>query len=91
MEEKMKNKLSSILERVKEPQSGLSISEMGYVAGIKHEPITNKLIVVTDTRITPKACCMVFNLFGISRIENLLTDELKKEFPELEVKFVNKN
>jgi metal-sulfur cluster biosynthetic enzyme len=91
MEEAMKKKLANLLDRVKEPQSGLTLSQLGMVAGIKHEPITNKLIVVTDPLITSKACCMVFNIYEVGEIEDLISFELKKEFPDLDVEFVSQN
>jgi len=89
MDELMKKKLSDLLDRVKEPQSGLTISQLGMIEGIKHEPITNKLLVVTNPQITSKACCMVFNLFEVGEIEDLIAFELKKEFPNVEVEFTN--
>lgn len=91
MEESMKKKLAQILDRVKEPQSGLPLSQLGIVAGIKLEPITNRLIVVTDPSITSKVCCIVFNIYGVGEIEDLIASELKKEFPDLTVEFASKS
>jgi metal-sulfur cluster biosynthetic enzyme len=85
----MKKKLAELLDRVKEPQSGLTISQLGMVIGIRFEPITKKLIVVTNPQITSKACCMVFNIYELGKIEELITAELNKEFPELNVEFTS--
>ncbi len=91
MEESMKKKLAQILDRVKESQSGLTLSQLDIVAGIKHEPVTNRLIVVTDPSITSKVCCMVFDIYGVGEIEDLIASELKKEFPGFSVEFAGKS
>jgi len=89
MDELMKKKIGDLLDRVKEPQSGLTIRQLGMIVGIRHEQITNKLIVVTDPQLTSKACCMVFNIYEVGKIEDLIALELKKEFPNVEVEFVS--
>ncbi len=91
MEEQMRNKLANLLDKVKEPKSGLTLNQLGIIEGIKHEPVTNKLIVVTDPSLTFKACCMVFNIYELGELENMIASELVKEFPGVQVEFSVKN
>ena len=85
----MRNKLAEILDKVKEPENGMSISQMGLVAGIKHNNKTNEFSVYMYTLETAKACCMVFQLNAYAAIETLLKTEIEKEFPGNKVVFKN--
>jgi len=89
MTKAMRNKLAEILDRVKEPENGMSLSRMELVAGIKYNNKTNEFSVYMYTLETAKACCMVFQLNAYSTIETLLKEALEKEFPNSKVVFKN--
>jgi len=87
MTKEMKNKLAEILDRVKDPENGVSISQLGLVAGIKYYDKANEFSVYMYTLETAKACCMVFQLNAYGVIERLLKEEIEKEFPNQTVLF----
>jgi metal-sulfur cluster biosynthetic enzyme len=49
MENIIQNKIDSVLDRIKEPQSGLSLSQIGFVEKIRCNSEGKKLIVFTLT------------------------------------------
>ena len=89
MTKETRNKLAEILDRVKEQENGMSVSQMELVAGIKHNDKTNEFSVYMYTLKTAKACCAVFQLNAYAVIETLLKTEIEKEFPGNKVVFKN--
>lgn len=89
MDDEMRNKLGEILDEVVDPESGLPISELGLVAGIKYNTIAEKLLVFMNPITSIKAYSLVYNFFGYGKIEELIREALQKEFPYLTIVFVN--
>ncbi len=89
MNQEMKNKLSNILDEVKDPETGLPVSQLGLIEGIKHKADLNELLVYMNSLETAKACCMVSQFLGYAKIEELLKEALEKEFPNQTVVFQN--
>jgi len=89
MTEESKNKLAEILCNIKEPGTGMSLSKMNLVAGIKHNHMTNELEVFMETFETAKACFIVFQLNSYADIETRLKLAIEKEFPNNKVVFKN--
>ncbi len=89
MNKETKNKLSEILNSVKDPENGMSVTEMNLVAGIKLNETTNEFEVFMYAPETAKACCVVYQLNAYSTIEKLLKDKIEKEFPNNKVVFKN--
>jgi len=89
MDSMMKQKIDHVLERVKEPESGLSIAQLGLVAKLRYNPKRKKLYIFTSTiRHNRKQCCTVLQGLLLSGTLNSLTREFKKEFPDLDVELV---
>lgn len=84
-----KVRLSDILDRVKDPQNGVSISQMNLVAGIKQHEEANEFIVYFNAIASAKACCVIFQLSTFSTMETLLKVEIEKEFAGSKVLFAN--
>ena len=89
MTAEIKNKLAEILNRVKDPENGMSVSEMNLVAGIKLNEATNEFEVYMYTPETAKACCVVYQLNAYATVENLLKEGIETEFPNNTVVFKN--
>jgi len=89
MNEDTKKKLADILERVKDPEDGMSVRQMNLVAGIKQNPKTKDFEVYMYKLQPAKACCMVFQIGAYSTIEQLLKKEIENEFPDSHVVFRN--
>ena len=89
MQSAMKQKIDSVLERVKEPESGQSIAQLGLVDKLRYSPSRKKLYIFTSTiRQNRKQCCTVLQGLLISSTLNSLTAEFQKEFPDLAIEIV---
>jgi len=89
MTNEMKNKLAEILDRVKDPENGMALSQLNLIAGIKHREAEKKYEVYMFPVETAKACCVVYQLSAYAVLENLLKEEIEKEFPGNTVVFKN--
>lgn len=87
----VKAKFDAVLAEVKEPQSELSLSELGIVKKFSyHAP--EKTIVVHMNFGTPSyecPACYAVNEFVISGIERDLKASLENQFPGWTIRFVS--
>ena len=88
MEEKMKRRIDGVLERVKEPESGLSIAELGLVERLRYSEKHRKLVVFTNPINSPPGCCVIMAKLLQDTTGQRLTEEFQKEFPGLSIEFV---
>jgi len=88
MEEKMKRRIDGVLERVKEPESGLSIAELGLVERLRYSEKHRKLVVFTNPINSPPGCCVIMAKLLQDTTGKRLTEEFKKEFPDLSIEFI---
>jgi len=79
----MKKRLQSVLERVKEPETNLAISELGLVERFRYHPEQKKLSVFLNPLRPGKVCCSIIYSLLISSTHKDLINELQKEFPDL--------
>ena len=79
----MKKKLQSVLERVKDPETNLSISELGLVERFRYYPKKRKLSVFLNPVNPGKVCCSIISSLLLSSTLKDLMNELHKEFPDL--------
>ncbi len=85
----MTRKLDAVLDRAREPESGLSIAELGLVSRIRHHSETRKMSVFFFfIRPAPHCCTIMASLLLNTTLKNL-TEELQKEFPELSIEIVD--
>lgn len=85
----MVKKIDSILERVKEPESGLSISDLGFVERIRFSANKNRFYVFTKALHQTHGCCTLLSLVQQTDVLSDLRREFEKEFPENWVEIVN--
>jgi metal-sulfur cluster biosynthetic enzyme len=88
MDPEMIRKIDSVLERVKEPESNLSVGELGIIQKFRYNENKRALYVFANTYGTPKACCFVITKLIEAEVMKRVKNELKKEFPELAINFV---
>jgi metal-sulfur cluster biosynthetic enzyme len=88
MDPEMIRKIDSVLERVKEPESNVSVGELGIIQKFRYNESKRALYIFVNTYGRPKACCFVFSKLIEAEVMNRIKDELRKEFPELAVSFV---
>jgi metal-sulfur cluster biosynthetic enzyme len=83
MDDIMKKKLQAVLERVKEPETNLTISELGLVEKFRYYPKQKKLSVFLNPIRPGKICCSIISSLLLSSTLKDLMNELRKEFPDL--------
>ncbi|HOK06084.1 MAG TPA: hypothetical protein P5269_01715 [Syntrophales bacterium] len=86
----MTAKIEGVLDRVKDPESGLPVGALGFVRRLRYSEKEKILYVFLDTYgHLPKCitCAAVAKLVMEGIIRDLRT-ELEREFPDLKVTFV---
>ena len=85
----MKRKLEGVLDTVKEPETQLSIAELGLVEKISYSAEHKKLrVFLNDVNGNPHGCCTIIGSLLLSTTLDNLTEELQKEFPDLSFEIV---
>jgi len=82
----MKEKIDSVLDTVKEPETGLTMAQLGFVERIRYNAEKKKLTVFScNLKPNHKYCCTIIQGLLISGTLNSLTEAFQKEFPDLSV------
>ncbi len=86
----MKRRIDSVLDRVKDPESGLSVSELGLVKKLRYSEEKKHLYVFTDFQAHQPGCftCAAIASLVMSKIRNDLENVFNNEFPDIEIEFV---
>ncbi len=87
MNRETKNRLQQVLDRVKDPENGMPVSDMNLVAGIKYREAKLLFEVYLYPSQGAKACCLLLQLNAYSTMEQLLKKEITTEFPDHRVVF----
>ncbi len=89
MDSAMKEKIDRVLDTVKEPETGLSMAQLGFVQRVRYNEDQKKLIVFSSNlKPNRKVCCTVIQGLLISGTITSLTEAFQKEFPDLTVEVV---
>ena len=83
MEEQLRKKIDKVLSRVKDPQSLLSIGDLGWVSHVWYSDAFHKLEVELDINPPRFTCAMCGIITANLRdtIQQRLEEEIRKEFP----------
>jgi len=85
----MKEKIDSVLDTVKEPETGLTMAQLGFVERIRYNAEKKKLTVFScNLKPNHKYCCTIIQGLLISGTINSLTEAFQKEFPDLSVEIL---
>lgn len=87
MENIIQEKIDRVLDGIQDPQSGMSISQLGLVEKIRYVEKRRKLIVFFNRLGHCKACCAALNMVLLADFENAIQKGLKAEFPQFSVAF----
>jgi len=91
MDKNMIQKIDHVLDTVKEPESGLSVSDIGLVQKFRYVE-SKKILYVYRNPIKPsKGCCTLMSNMLLSSTQGLLIDALELAFPDLSIKLVPVN
>ena len=88
MDPEMIRKIDSVLGRIKEPESNLPVAELGIIQKFRYNESKRALYIYANTYSSKKACCFLITKLIESDVMNRVRNELKKEFPDLTVRFV---
>jgi len=88
IDDSMKQKIDAALEIVKEPESGLSVGEIGLVQKFRYVSKKKTLYVYRNPIAPSKGCCTIMSNMLLATTQKNFLDELKKVFPELTIELV---
>lgn len=85
MNPEMTEKVTSILKRVKDPESGLSVEELGMVKGVRYNEEEKEMYIFTDLVSHFPRCLTSVGIVRaiMSTIVRNMMDEFQREFPNL--------
>lgn len=86
----MIEKIDAVLDRVKDPESGLSVGALGLVKRFRYDAGKGRLYIFMDvyTHLPKCVTCAAIAQTVIARIIGDLKAELERVFPELVVEVV---
>jgi metal-sulfur cluster biosynthetic enzyme len=87
MDEQMKKTLQAVLDRVKDPETGLSVAQLGLVQKIRYVKENKKLLVLLTFIRPGPVCCSLLSGMILSAVKKELQTELERAFPELTVEY----
>lgn len=86
MDAVMKEKIDRVLNTVKEPETGLTMAQLGFVERIRYIEDKQKLLIFSrNLKPNHKYCCTVMQGLLISGTVNSLTEAFQNAFPDLSV------
>lgn len=77
-----------ILDRVKEPESGLSVAQLGLVHKCRLNQNRGKLYLYISPIAPSKGCCALISTMLLDTTLESLTREFKKAFPEFSIQLI---
>ena len=81
----MKQKIDAVLDRVRDPESGLTVAQLGLIQSFRFIEKGNKLVAFKSQMRSGKGCCtLVANMLLHTTLKELIS-ELEKEFPEYHI------
>jgi hypothetical protein len=89
MDAAMKEKIDRVLDTVKEPETGLSMAQLGLVERIRYNEDKKKLTIYSSNlKHNPHLCCTVLQGLLITGTLKALTEGFHQAFPDLAVEIV---
>ncbi|MCK5099602.1 MAG: hypothetical protein KAR45_15950, partial [Desulfobacteraceae bacterium] len=88
IDDSMKQKLDAALDTVKEPESGLSVGEIGLVQKFRYVSSKKTLYVYRNPIAPSKGCCTIMSNMLLAATQKNFLDALKASFPELTIELV---
>lgn len=83
----MINRIEKVLNKVKEPETFRSVSELGLVKKVTYSAGWQRMIVYTDIEAPRSTCAVCYVVTETIResIQRDLQEAFEKEFPELSI------
>ena len=89
MYEGMQDKIDLILDRVKDPESGLPISHLGVIERIRYNQARQELYIFANFQPHSPGClaCVGIAAALVDGIKRRLVSEFQAEFPDVAIQF----
>ncbi len=86
----MREKIDAVLERVRDPESDLSVAQLGLVRKLRWSEAHNHLYIFTDFASRQPGCltCAGIAMVISASILKKLEAEFQTEFPDLTIEFL---
>ncbi len=81
----MQKKIDEVFERIKVPESGLSLAQSNIIEKLRFVESKNKLVVVKYPMHSPEGCCTLISNAILNSVLKDLREELEKAFPLLAI------
>lgn len=90
MDEEMKRRIDAVLDSVKDPESGLSVADLGLVRRLRYNAEAGELYIFSDFMSRRPGCatCAGIASLVIEGISRDLIAAFDEEFPELNTRIV---
>lgn len=90
MNPEMTRKIAAILDRVKDPESGLALDRLGIIERVRYNEEKQQMYIFTNFlgHLPNCSSCSGIAMALMATIQRNLADEFKKEFPQLDIEFV---
>lgn len=91
MDDNMKQKIQKVLDRVKDPVSGLPVVELDLIRKVRHVEEENELRIFTNFPDGQKKCfnCVGIQTIMVDGIVRQLREAFEAEFPEMTIGFAD--
>ena len=89
MKDIIQEKIDRVLDCIQDPQTGMTMSQLGLVEKIRYVKKSQKLIVFFNRLGHSKACCAALNMVLLADFETAIKAGLKAEFPQFSIAFTD--
>jgi len=89
MDHIIQKKIDKVLDHIKDPQSGMTIGQLGLVGKIRYVEKSQKLIVFLNRLGKGKTCCATLNLVLLADFEKAIKEGLEAEFQKFSIEFTD--
>jgi len=89
MDDIIQKKIDKVLDSIQDPQSGMTIAQLGLVGKIRYVEKSQKLIVFLNRLGKGKSCCAALNMVVLADFEKTIKEGLEKEFPQFSIDFTD--
>jgi hypothetical protein len=84
----MKKRIDEILDKVKIPESGLSLSQTNIIKKLRYVYSKKKLVVVKYPIHSEEGCCTLISNFLLNSVLKELCNELEEAFPGISIEII---
>ena len=89
MDDIIQKKIDRVLDRIQDPQSSMTIAQLGLVGKIRYVEKCRKLIVFLNRLGKGKTCCAALNMVLLADFETAIKEGLETEFPQYSIDFTD--